>query len=220
MDRIALAYLDIKQAIPSNVTLVAVSKFHPASSILSLYNAGCRDFGESRVQELLEKKKELPSDIRWHFIGHLQTNKVKELVPFVHLIHSVDSVRLLSEINKEAVKQQIVVDCLLQVHIAKEETKFGFSPVELETQASQFVSKFPNVKIRGVMAMASNTDDEKVINSEFASVNSVFRSLKTLPNITSGFDILSSGMSGDYKFAIANGSSMVRIGSLLFGERN
>lgn len=219
MDRIVGAYHDVLQTIPANVTLVAVSKYHPESSILKLYDAGCRNFGESRVQELLEKTKVLPNDIQWHFIGHLQTNKVKELIPFVYLIHGVDSLRLLAEINKEALRIGRIVDCLLQVHIAKEETKFGFSLIELEEQASLIFSNYPGVKIRGLMAMASYTDDQKQVEAEFASLNALYHSLRTYPSVPNTFDILSMGMSGDYQIAIDNGSSLVRIGSLLFGDR-
>lgn len=219
MGSVVDAYIEVLKTIPDNVTLVAVSKYHPASLILKLYDAGCRDFGESRVQELLEKKNNLPDDIRWHFIGHLQTNKVRDLVPFVSLIHGVDSVRLLAEINKEAKRIGKTVDCLLQVHIAKEETKFGFSPLELESQASSLLSGYPNVNIRGLMAMASYTADQNQIESEFATVNAIHGLLKNRLETPNQFDILSTGMSGDYSIAIDNGSTMVRIGSLLFGDR-
>ena len=198
----------------SKITLVAVSKTRPVEDILMLYDLGHRDFGENYVQELVEKAEQLPKDIRWHFIGHLQTNKVKLIVPFVYLIHGVDSIKLLKEIDKEGAKQSRVIHCLLQVHIAQEETKFGFDENELFAIQS---SQFPNVKITGVMGMASLTDDMNKIRTEFTHLKTLFSKLQTSnPQI----QILSTGMSSDYKIAIEEGSNMVRIGSLLFGERN
>ena len=198
----------------SKITLVAVSKTRPVEDILVLYDLGHRDFGENYVQELVEKAEQLPKDIRWHFIGHLQTNKVKLIVPFVYLIHGVDSIKLLKEIDKEGAKQSRVIHCLLQVHIAQEETKFGFDENELFAIQS---SQFPNVKITGVMGMASLTDDMNKIRTEFTHLKTLFSKLQTSnPQI----QILSTGMSNDYKIAIEEGSNMVRIGSLLFGERN
>jgi len=198
----------------SKITLVAVSKTKPVEDVLELYDLGHRDFGENYVQELVEKAEQLPKDIRWHFIGHLQTNKVKLIVPFVYLIHGVDSIKLLKEIDKEGAKQSRVIHCLLQVHITQEETKFGFDENELfAIQTSQFA----NVKIIGVMGMASLTDDMTKVRTEFTHLKTLFRKLQTSnPQL----QILSTGMSSDYKIAIEEGSTMVRIGSLLFGERN
>ena len=197
-----------------NITLVAVSKTKPIEDILELYNLGHRDFGENYVQELAEKAEKLPTDIRWHFIGHLQTNKVKSIVPFIYLIHGVDSLKLLKEIDKQAEKNKRVIDCLLQVHIAQEETKFGFDETDL---LNLELKQFSNVRIKGLMGMASLTDDINKIRIEFKSLKILFEKLKTQnPELS----ILSMGMSADYKIAIEEGSNMVRIGSLLFGERN
>ena len=197
-----------------NITLVAVSKTKPIEDILALYDLGHRDFGENYVQELVEKAGQLPTDIRWHFIGHLQTNKVKLLVPVVYLIHGVDSLKLLSEINKQAGKNSRVIHCLLQVHIAQEETKFGFDENEL---FSLDISQFENVKINGLMGMASLTADLTKIRTEFKHLKTIAEKLKaTTPQLQT----LSMGMSADYKIAIEEGSNMLRIGSLLFGERN
>ena len=214
------------------VTLVAVSKTKSVEEILELYNVGQRDFGENYVQELTEKYQQLPKDIHWHFIGHLQSNKVKLIAPFVHLIHSVDSEKLLKEINKEAKKKERRIDCLLQVHIAKEETKFGLDENELQQiiQALNLASNtneeksFKNISIKGLMGMASFTDDEKIVRKEFHSLKTLFDQFtihhSPLTTHHSPFTILSMGMSADYKIAIEEGSNMVRIGSLLFGERN
>lgn len=197
-----------------NITLVAVSKTKPIEDILDLYKLGHRDFGENYVQELVEKAEQLPKDIRWHFIGHLQTNKVRLIVPFVYLIHGVDSLKLLNEINKQAGKNSRVVHCLLQVHIAQEETKFGFDENEL---FNLDISQFENVKINGLMGMASLTDDINKIRTEFKHLKTISEKLKaTTPQL----ETLSMGMSSDFKIAIEEGSNMVRIGSLLFGERN
>jgi len=205
-----------------NVTLVAVSKTKPVEAILELYQMGQRDFGENYVQELLEKYQQLPKDIRWHFIGHLQSNKVKLIAPFIHLIHSVDSAKLLKEINKQGNLNKRVIDCLLQVYIAKEETKFGLDVEELNdiiTKASGEGS-FNHVCIKGLMGMASFTDNSEVVRNEFKFLKSLFD--KSLPLLSSDceFSVLSMGMSADYEMAIEEGSNMVRIGSLLFGERN
>ena len=198
----------------SNISLVAVSKTKPVEDILELYNLGHRDFGENYVQELAEKAKRLPNDIRWHFIGHLQSNKVKSIVPFIYLIHGIDSLKLLKEIDKQAEKNKRIIDCLLQVHIAQEETKFGFDEAEL---FGLDLKQFPNVRIKGLMGMASLTDDINKIRIEFKSLKILFEKLKTQnPELS----ILSTGMSADYKIAVEEGSNMVRIGSLLFGERN
>ena len=208
------AYNAIKETVGNyNATLVAVSKIKPVPDILALYNAGQRDFGENYVQEMADKYSKLPADIRWHFIGHLQSNKVKTIAPFVHLIQSVDSLRLLQEINKQAKKNNRVIDCLLQVHIAKEETKFGFNAKELK-EATEIIRSDPanysNVNITGLMGMASFSDDESVVRSEF-------RQLKALAAPGS---VLSMGMSGDYRIALEEGSTMIRIGSILFGSRS
>ena len=210
------AYHQIKQEFAnSNVTLVAVSKLKPASDIEALYNLGQLDFGENYVQELVEKQAVLPSNINWHFIGHLQSNKVKYIAPFVHLIHGVDSLKLLQEINKQALKNNRVIDCLLQIHIAKEETKFGMDAPELAA-ALDAAKQLPNVNIKGLMGMASFSDDQDVVVTEFKYLHGLFT--------THHFDkqpasILSMGMSADYALAIQSGSTMVRIGSLLFGAR-
>ncbi|HLZ86790.1 MAG TPA: YggS family pyridoxal phosphate-dependent enzyme [Puia sp.] len=210
------AYREISKVLGEKIRLVAVSKTKPVEDILALYKEGQRDFGENYVQELGEKQGRLPADIRWHFIGHLQSNKVKYIIPFVHLIHGVDSMRLLKEIDRQAAKAGRVVDVLLQAHIAREETKFGFDAGELE-QVMDTVRRTPeewaHVRICGLMGMASNTGDEAVVSGEF-------RALKGLLDrwFPSG-GILSMGMSGDYQLAVKEGSTMVRIGSLLFGKR-
>jgi pyridoxal phosphate enzyme (YggS family) len=197
-----------------NVTLVAVSKTKPIEEILQLYELGQRDFGENYVQELLEKAKSLPTDIRWHFIGHLQSNKVKLIAPFVQLIQSVDSLKLLDEINKQGLKLGRRINCLLQVHIAKEETKFGLDEREVESTLTE-VSSRPGVALSGLMGMATFTGDMHQVNKEFTGLKELFD--RCFPPGQSG--ILSMGMSGDYVNAIEAGSNMVRIGSLLFGER-
>lgn len=207
-------YGEIIEELKGRATLVAVSKTKSNEDILELYNLGQRDFGENYVQELVDKEAALPKDIRWHFIGHLQSNKVKYIAPFVHLIHGVDSESLLAEINKQALKNNRVIDCLLQVHIAKEETKFGFDETEL---ASVQPAKYASVQIRGLMGMASFSDDQHLVRREFKSLKTQFDMLSSAGHQLS---ILSMGMSGDYKIAIEEGSNMVRIGSLLFGERN
>jgi PLP dependent protein len=199
------------------VTLVAVSKTKPVEDILELYNLGQRDFGENYVQEMVTKAAQLPKDIRWHYIGHLQTNKVKLIAPFVQLIHGVDSLKLLEEINKQGEKQDRVIDCLLQVHIAMEETKFGMDEGELNLIIKQFENlKMANVRICGLMGMASFTDDMNKVRQEFHNLKRIFDRLKTND---SRLTTLSMGMSSDYTIAIEEGSSMVRIGSLIFGER-
>jgi PLP dependent protein len=201
----------------AHVTLIAVSKTKPINDILELYNLGHRDFGENYVQELTDKQGQLPKDIRWHFIGHLQSNKVKYILPFVHLIHGVDSEKLLKEINKQAEKTNRVVDVLLQVHIAEEETKFGLDEEELN---NILVSKFSNVRICGLMGMASFSDDMEKVRGEFRLLKLIYDRVSKLQFSDSHFQILSMGMSGDYKIAVEEGSNMVRIGSLLFGVRN
>jgi len=206
------------------ITLVAVSKTKPAEDIMALYDLGQRDFGENYVQELTDKQAQLPEDIRWHFIGHLQSNKAKYIAPFVHLIHGVDSQKLLQEINKQGIKINHTINCLLQVHIAQEETKFGFDNEELEALLLSIKNNELNtshVNIHGLMGMASFTDDKEQVIKEFRFLKSVFDNSTSLLNGTShNIETLSMGMSADYDLAIANGSTMVRIGSLLFGERN
>lgn len=207
-----------------NVTLVAVSKTKSVEEILELYKLGQRDFGENYVQELTEKYEQLPKDIRWHFIGHLQSNKVKYLAPFVSLIHGVDSKKLLAEIDKQAKKINRIIDCLLQIHIATEETKFGLDENELKELISSNPDVYKNVQIKGLMGMASFTDDMEKVRAEFKLLKSLFDKYATLSIINpiaigSQLSILSMGMSADYKIAIEEGSNMVRIGSLLFGKR-
>ena len=206
---------------PEGVELVAVSKFHPAALILEAYNAGQRNFGESRVQEFLLKEKELPKDIKWHFIGHLQTNKVKQIIGKTSLIESVDSERLLKLIDQESDKEGVVTKVLLEVHVAEEEAKFGFSPDEL---TDFFTSKkFESLKathICGIMGMATNTEDEQRIAADFKKLNDLYLSIKNNKELgLRGFDVLSMGMSGDWKLAVEEGSNMVRIGTAIFGER-
>ena len=219
----------IRQHIPEGVTMVCVSKFHPAEAIVEAYNAGERDFGESRVQELLPKYEALPKDIRWHFIGHLQTNKVKMIVPFVHMIHSVDSVRLLETINREAEKIQRKVRVLLEVHVAKEETKSGFSPEELEQLSIknfELSDCFPWVEVCGIMGMATNTDDVEEWRRCFREIKALVAHLSPIAHSEASDSLhgerpqISMGMSDDYLIAIEEGSTMVRIGSSIFGERN
>jgi PLP dependent protein len=211
-------YKKIIAELNGKATLVAVSKTKPVEDILELYTEGQRDFGENYVQELADKEALLPKDIRWHFIGHLQSNKVKYIAPFVHLIHGVDSESLLKEINKQAAKNNRVIDCLLQVHIAKEETKFGFDENEL---LNVRIDEFANVRICGLMGMASFSDDMELVRNEFKQLKKLFDKYAQTFNLQpSTFNLLSMGMSGDYKIAIEEGSNMVRIGSLLFGERN
>ena len=205
------------------VTLVAVSKTKPATDILELYNLGQRDFGENYVQELVDKYEQLPKDIRWHFIGHLQSNKVKYIAPFVHLIHGVDSMSLLKEINKQAAKNNRVIDCLLQVYIAKEETKFGLDETELSeiiTRITSDLHEFKNIRIVGLMGMASFSDDSNIVRNEFKNLKRLFDANAQLTTTNYQLSTISMGMSGDYTIAIEEGSTMVRIGSLLFGERN
>ena len=205
---------------PLQVQLVAVSKTKPNEDILELYHLGQKDFGENYVQELIDKAATLPTDIRWHFIGHLQTNKVKYIAPFVHLIHGVDSEKLLIEINKQSLKQNRVIDCLLQVHIATEETKFGFDKQAiLDLVNSENLATYKNIRIRGLMGMASLSDDQALLSQEFEDLKEIFDQTKYQMRSTH-FDILSMGMSADYALAISKGSNMVRIGSLLFGNRN
>ena len=204
----------------NKVQLIAVSKTKPNEDIIELYELGQRDFGENYVQELVDKAASLAGDIRWHFIGHLQSNKVKFIAPFVHLIHGVDSEKLLLEINKQGQKNNRVISCLLQVHIATEETKFGFDANSLlELIQSGRLLNYTNVKIKGLMGMASFSDDQTLLSKEFTQLNELFQNCKSILN-DNDFDTLSMGMSSDYELAIKEGSNMVRIGSLLFGARN
>ncbi len=218
------AYQSIKKELDAKqVTLFAVIKTKPVEDIIALYELGQRDFGENYVQELVDKQAQLPKDIRWHFIGHLQSNKVKYIAPFVHLIHGVDSFKLLKEINKEAAKNNRVIDVLLQVHIAQEETKFGLDEEELKSiynRNSDGLQELKNVRICGLMGMASFSDDLEKVKGEFKYLKSLFEWYTDLPIANSQLNTLSMGMSGDYRLAIGEGSTMVRIGSLLFGARN
>ena len=208
-------YKSLLTELNGKATLVAVSKTKPVEDIKALYDLGQRDFGENYVQELVDKTAQLPTDIHWHFIGHLQSNKVKYIAPFVHLIHGVDSYNLLKEINKQAAKNNRIIDCLLQIHIAKEETKFGFDEAELS--ALPGLNELQHIRIVGLMGMASFSDDQQLVKQEFTYLKSLF---DKGANNNLDLSILSMGMSGDYNIAIEQGSNMVRIGSLLFGERN
>lgn len=207
----------IKASLPKAVTLVAVSKTQPVEAILEAYQAGQRIFGENKVQELVQKQQALPKDIEWHSIGHLQRNKVKHIAEFVSLIHGVDSLRLLQEIDKQAQKHRRIIPCLLQIHIAQEETKFGLTVPELEALiASEAYNALQHSKVVGLMGMASFTPDTGQVRKEFAGLKALFDRIKEeLPDIS----VLSMGMSGDYPAAVAAGSSMVRIGSRIFGHR-
>ena len=203
-----------------NITLVAVSKTKPVEAIQELYDLGHRDFGENYVQELIEKEAKLPKDIRWHFIGHLQTNKVKYIAPFVHLIHGVDSWKLLAAINKQGVKLNKSISVLLQMHIAQEETKFGMDESELKNLIADLADNpQSNILLKGLMGMASLTDDPQKTRSEFKNLKNQFDTFQKLKTSNIRFDILSMGMSGDYLIAAEEGSNLVRIGSLLFGNR-
>ena len=205
---------NISSQIPEHVTLIAVSKTKPNEMIMEAYNAGQRDFGENYVKELVDKQDQLPKDIRWHFIGHLQSNKIKYIAPFVQLIHGVDSFSLLKEINKQAQKNNRVIDCLLQIYIAQEETKFGLDFNEANEILNSIAFKeLKNISIKGFMAMASNTDNEIQIRKEFKSLTNFSKQYINFP-------ILSFGMSNDYLLAIEEGSTMIRVGSSIFGERN
>ena len=207
----------IETTIPANVTLVAVSKTKPVEDLQEAYAAGMRDFGENKIQEMCDKYEILPKDIRWHMIGHVQTNKVKYMAPFVHLIHGVDSLKLLKEIHKQAEKNNRIIDVLLQQFIADEETKFGLDKEEIQHIMQEEIQHLPNIRVVGLMGMATFTDDEKQIRNEFKTLKSNFDSLKNnFDNLT----VLSMGMSGDYQVAIEEGSTMVRIGSSIFGHRN
>lgn len=211
----------IKSNLPEHVTLVAVSKTKPNSAILEAYQTGHRIFGENKVQELIEKHEALPKDIQWHMIGHLQRNKVKYIAHFVHLIHGVDSLKLLKEINKQAQKHNRIVNCLLQIKIAKEDSKFGINPNEIKTLIqSDEISQLKHICINGLMGMATYTDDENQIRQEFTLLKTLFDDLKSIEANNINLETISMGMSGDYKLAIECGSTIIRLGSTIFGERN
>lgn len=212
----------LKETSEKGARMVAVSKTKPASDILELYHAGQKDFGENYVQELAAKQQQMPPDIRWHFIGHLQSNKVKHIASFVHLIHSVDNIRLLKEIDKQAAKNNRIIDCLLQVYIATEETKYGLSEKELEEIIADITKNpgdYQHICIRGVMGMASFTADTTLIRKEMKYLKELYSRYAGIHTPGCRFSVLSMGMSADYKIAIEEGSNLVRIGSLLFGKR-
>lgn len=217
-------YQELIDSLGSHVTLVAVSKMQDVESIMQLYRLGQRDFGENYVQELIEKQLLLPHDIRWHFIGHLQSNKIKYIAPFIHLVQSVDSFKLLMEINRQGTRTERVIDCLLQVHIADEETKFGLNPEELAelvegmTKESA-IAELSHVRVTGLMGMASFTDDQEKLRSEMGLLSLLYDKYIDVNTPNFHFRHLSMGMSADYRLAIEEGSTMVRIGSLLFGNR-
>ena len=210
----------IRATLPKGVTLIAVSKYHPVEAVEAAYTAGQRDFGESKAQDLTAKHEALPKDINWHFIGHLQTNKVKYIAPFVHLIHSIDSYKLLCEVNRQGAKAGRKIPCLLQIHIAQEETKFGLTPQECkELLALGEWQKLDNVELRGIMCMASNTDNETQIHSEFSQAQKLFNEIKENYFADNGrFCIISAGMSDDHTIAIEHGSTHIRLGSSIFCE--
>ncbi|MEM9829854.1 MAG: YggS family pyridoxal phosphate-dependent enzyme [Bacteroidota bacterium] len=208
---------------PSQCKLIAVSKTKPISVLMEAYEAGVRDFGENKVQEMVEKYEQMPKDIRWHMIGHLQRNKVKYIAPFVHLIHSVDSIRLMEEINKQAAKHDRVVSCLLQMHIAEEESKYGFSDEEVfQLIRNETIQHLKYVQVVGVMGMASFTSDKSKVQKEFEHLKLLFEALKHNDDLPDQVQMkeISMGMSGDYAIAVKEGSTMVRIGTSIFGERN
>jgi PLP dependent protein len=212
--------LQIKSTLPSNVTLVAVSKTKPISDLMEAYEAGQRIFGENKIQEMAEKWEAMPKDIEWHMIGHVQTNKVKFMSSFVSLIHGVDSLKLLQEINKQAKKNNRIIDCLLQMYIAEEESKFGLNEKELqEILSSSVFQEMKNIRIVGLMGMATFTDNQNQIKKEFTHLKSIFDSYQNQQSTNCNLQSLSMGMSGDYQLAIESGSTMVRIGSSIFGGR-
>jgi pyridoxal phosphate enzyme (YggS family) len=218
---IANNLLQIKSTLPEHVTLVAVSKTKPVSDLMEAYEAGQRIFGENKIQEMAEKWEQMPKDIQWHMIGHVQTNKVKFMAPFVSLIHGVDSLKLLHEINKQALKNNRIIDCLLQIHIAEEETKFGLDEEELASllSSSEF-HEMKNIRIVGLMGMATFTENKDQIKKEFLHLKTIFDKTKKPKTENCQLEIISMGMSGDYQLAIECGSTMVRIGSSIFGGRN
>jgi len=211
----------LREELPGEVTIVVVSKTRSDQEILEAYHSGHRDFGENKVQELVAKQERLPGDIRWHMVGHLQSNKVRFLAPFIHMVHSVDSMKLLGVINREAEKKGRIIDCLLQLHIAREETKFGLSGEELfELVSSPGFSSMQHVRVRGLMGMATYTENMDRVREEFRHLKLIFERIKreVFPG-ASWFDQLSTGMSGDYRVAVEEGSTVVRIGSIIFGPR-
>lgn len=210
----------IRATLPQGVTLIAVSKYHPAETVQAAYDAGQRDFGESKAQDLTTKHEILPKDINWHFIGHLQTNKVKYIAPFIHLIHSIDSYKLLCEVNRQGEKAGRIIPCLLQIHIAQEETKFGLTPQECsEMLAQNQWRNLKNIELRGIMCMASNTDDTAQLHCEFSQAQQLFNEIKELYfKENESFNIISAGMSDDHPIAIEHGSTHIRIGSSIFCE--
>ena len=217
---IAQNLLKIKSTLPENVTLVAVSKTKPISDLMEAYDAGQRIFGENKIQEMAEKWEAMPKDIEWHMIGHVQTNKVKFMAPFVSLIHGVDSLKLLEEINKQAQKNNRIIDCLLQIYIAEEESKFGLDEEELnEILASEAFKELKNIRVIGLMGMATFTNNQDQIKKEFTHLKSIFDKLQPLQTANCKLQTVSMGMSGDYQLAIECGSTMVRIGSSIFGGR-
>jgi pyridoxal phosphate enzyme (YggS family) len=210
----------IRESLPEHVTLVAVSKTKPVSDLMQAYEAGQRVFGENKIQEMTDKWEQMPKDIQWHMIGHVQSNKVKFMAPFVSLIHGVDSLKLLQEINKQALKNNRIIDCLLQVYIAEEESKFGLDESELKELLTDVAFKeLKNIRILGLMGMATFTEDQKQIKKEFTHLKSIFDSIKTNKTSNCQLSTISMGMSGDYQLAIECGSTMVRIGSSIFGGR-
>jgi pyridoxal phosphate enzyme (YggS family) len=226
MNAIEQNLLQIKGNLPENVTLVAVSKTKPVSDLMQAYEAGQRIFGENKIQEMTDKWEEMPKDIQWHMIGHVQSNKVKFMAPFVSLIHGVDSLKLLQEINKQALKNNRIIDCLLQIHIAEEETKFGLDENELNSLiSSSDFKEMKNIRILGLMGMATFTEDQNQIKKEFTHLKSIFDSIQQrkdallYASTMDNFSTISMGMSGDYQLAIECGSTMVRIGSSIFGGR-
>ena len=208
----------IKKELPSGVKLVAVSKFHPLEAILEAYNEGQRAFGENRPQEFARKAVQLPQDIEWHFIGHLQTNKLKLVLPYASLVESVDTLHLLEAINTWGEKNEKVTDILLEVHIGAEETKQGFTPSEVKA-VLKMTGEFPYVRFRGLMGMASHTDDEEAVTNDFSVIKTLFDECREMYPHLNGFDQLSTGMSGDWRIAVRNGSTEVRIGTAIFGNR-
>ena len=221
MNDIKSSLLRIKETIPSNVLLVAVSKTKPLPLLVEAYNAGQRHFGENKAQEILDKAPHLSKDIKWHFIGHLQSNKVKQIIPFTYLIHSVDSVKLLAEIDKKAGAINKIQDVLIQIHIANEESKFGVPIDELPSFIENTINKFPNTRIVGLMGMATFTNVKDVVTEEFSTLKKAFKQIKTDYFIQeSSFSEISMGMSGDYELAIEQGSTMIRVGSSIFRSRS
>lgn len=221
MSVIGDALNSVRSGLPEDVTLVAVSKYHPVEDLMEAYNEGQRDFGENIVQELRDKQARMPADIRWHFIGHLQTNKVKYIVPYVSLIHSVDSLKLLLEINRQGQRVGRTVDCLLQIHVAEETTKFGFSPQECVAMLRGLdLTSVPHVRLRGIMCMATNTSDMERVRRDFQEARSFFAEIKCgFFAGSESFNVRSYGMSGDYHIALQTGSNMVRVGTRIFGPR-